>query len=483
MPAAELRAALHQTADLIADYLEGVEHHAVLPDTTPGEVRKRLERPSPEDPEPLADILLDVQNDLIPNVTHWQHPGYLAYFPSSASGAGLVGEMLMSGLNSNVFLWRTNPAATELETITVGWLRDAMGLPDDFDGVYNDTASISSLAALAAARQAATGDASQRGLGERPRLRFYTSEEAHSSIDRAAMILGLGNRGSRRVATDRKGAMIPDALAEAIAEDRAAGIVPAGVTATVGTTSTTAVDPVDEIADICTDEALWLHVDAAYAGPVALIPGMRHHFAGWERADSIVVNPHKWMFTPVDASLLLVRRMDILRDALSLVPEYLRSVGDDAGGRNYSEYVPQMGRRGRAIKMWVLLRYFGISGIRSRLQAHLDIAAELVGWIDAEPDVERLAEAPFSLVCFRWRPARYQGHEDDAGVADALDALNERLMIRLNELGDIFISHTRIDDRFALRIAIGNIRTERRHIEAAWQQIRETATELDAMPA
>jgi aromatic-L-amino-acid decarboxylase len=475
MPEADLRAALHATADLVADYLARVESYAVLPPIAPGELTERLAGPPPEDPEPLQDILRDVRDEVIPNVTHWQHPAYFAYFPASASGIGLLGEMITSGLNANAFLWRTSPAGAELEAIAVDWLREGLGLPPDFDGILNDTASTSSLAALAAARQGATGDAADSGLGGRPALRVYASEEAHSSITKAAMILGIGRDGVHSVAVDGVGAMDPGALQRAIAADRAEGRLPAAVVATIGTTSTTAVDPLAAIADICQAEGLWLHVDAAYAGATALIPALRDHFVGWERADSIVVNPHKWLFTPLDCSLLLTRRPDLLRAALSLVPEYMRATDGRVDGRDYSEYTPQLGRRARGIKMWMLLRYFGLAGLRARVQAHLDLAAELAGWIDADPDFERLAPVPFGLVCFRWRPTRYQGRDDAGGAAAELDTLNARLLDALNATGRVFLSHTRIGGRFALRIALGNVRTERRHVEDAWALVRTTA--------
>jgi aromatic-L-amino-acid decarboxylase len=480
MPAAELRAALHEAADLVADYLGSVESYAVLPPIQPGQLRARLDGPPPEEPEPLAEILRDVRTEVIPNVTHWQHPGYFAYFPASASAIGLLGELVSSGLNANAFLWRTSPVGTELEGITVDWLREGLGLPESFDGVFNDTASISSLAGLAAARQHATGNASQAGLASSAPLRLYASSETHSSIERAAMILGLGRDGIRKVPVDTVRAMDLGGLRQAITQDRDAGWRPAAVVATVGTTSTTAIDPVAGIADICAEEDLWLHVDAAYAGPAALLPGMRHHFSGWERADSIVVNPHKWLFTPFDCSLLLTRRMGTLREALSLVPEYLRTTDGRDSGRDYNEYIPQLGRRARGIKMWMQLRYFGLAGLRARLQAHLDLATELAAWIDAEPEAERMAPVPFGLVCFRWRPARYEGREGGPDVAARLDAFNETLMQRINTGGEVFLSHTRIDGRFTLRIAIGNIRTQRRHVERAWEIVRETANTLDS---
>ena len=479
MPAADLRTALHRTADLVADYLENVESYAVLPSIEPGDITERLGRPAPEEPEPLDDILRDVVAEVLPNVTHWQHPAYLAYFGSSASGIGLLGEMVTTGLNANAFLWRTSPAGTELESIAVGWLRDGLGLPDAYDGVFNDTASTSSLAALAAARQHATGTATKEGVQASPSLRIYTSQESHSSIERAAMILGIGRAGVHKVAVDDDLAMDPAALQAAIVEDRAAGWLPAAVVATIGTTSTTAIDPTDQIADICEAEGIWLHVDAAYAGPTALIPEMRHHFDGWQRADSIVINPHKWMFTPLDCSLLLTRRMEILRDALSLVPEYMRSPDGREAGRNYSEYVPQLGRRARGIKMWMQLRYFGLSGLRERLRYHLELARELSDWMKHEPDVEVMAPVTFSTFCFRWRPQRYVGREGQPEIAALLDALNERLINDLNASGEVFLSHTRISGRFALRISIGSIRTERRHIEQAWELVRTTAERSD----
>ena len=333
MPADALRAVLHQTADLVADYLSDVERYAVLPRIAPGELTARLDGPAPEEPDAMEAILADVEREVLPNVTHWQHPAFFAYFASSASGPGLVGEALMAGLNANAMLWRTSPVGTELEAITVGWLREGLGLPPTFDGLFTDTASTSTLSALAAARELATGDAAERGLSGssaltgRRGLRVYASREAHSSVDKAAMTLGLGRDGVRKIDVDRDLALDPVALGEAIAEDRAAGWLPCAVVSTVGTTSSTAIDPVAAVAAICEREGVWHHVDAAYAGAVALIPEQRGPFHGWERADSIVVNPHKWLFTPLDCSLLLTRRPELLRAAFSLVPEYLRTTG------------------------------------------------------------------------------------------------------------------------------------------------------------
>jgi len=480
MPTTELRAALHEAADLVVDYLESVEDYAVLPLIQPGELTARLDGPPPEEPQLLAEIMRDVSGEVIPNVTHWQSPNNLAYIGSTASGIGIIGELVSTALNSNAFLWRVSPIGTELEGITVDWLRQGFGLPDAFDGVYNDTASISTLSALACARQQATGNAAQAGLKDARPLRVYASSQAHSSVERAAMILGIGREGVRTVDLDDELAMRPDALRTAIAEDRAAGWLPAGIVATIGTTGTTAIDPMADIADVAQAEGLWLHVDAAYAGAAALISEMRGYFAGWERADSIVVNPHKWMFTPFDCSLLLTRKMETLRDALSLVPEYLRTYDGKDAGRNYSEYVPQLGRKARGIKMWMLLRYFGLAGIRSRVQEHIEMAQELADLIKVDPDAEVLFPVPFATVCFRVKPQRYIGREEEPEVVQAIDALNEAVMNRLNDSGQVFLSHTRIDGTFVLRLVIGNLRMERRHIERAWRLLQAAARELDA---
>jgi aromatic-L-amino-acid decarboxylase len=383
--------------------------------------------------------------------------------------------MLVAALGQNPMLWRTSPSGTELEQVVVDWLRQALGLPEGFDGLLTDTASTSSLIALAGARQAAGIDAAAAGIAGRsdvPALRVYASEEAHSSIDKACMTLGLGRASVVRIPTNERFELRPDALAETIAADRAAGRKPIAIVATIGTTSSTSVDPVADIADIAAGEGLWLHVDAAYAGAVAIDPGLRAPFRGWDRADSIVVNPHKWLWTPVDASLLLSRRLAVIRDAFSLVPEYLRTVDSIGDGteRNFNEYTPQLGRRFRALKLWILLRWFGLDGLRARIRQHLALAAELAEWIDAAPEWERLAPVPFSTVCFRHVPPAL------AGDAEAVDAHNAAVMDAVNRSGEVFLSHTRLRDRFTIRLAIGNLRTERRHVERAWELLRQAAT-------
>ena len=465
------RVAAHAVVDVMADYLESVEQYAVFPAIEPGSLRPLFPTEPPESPEPLDAILDDYRRLIEPNATHWQHPGFLAYFATTASGPGILGEMLTATLGQNPMLWRTSPIGTELEEVVVDWLRQALGLPDAFDGLLTDTASTSSLIALAAARQAAGFDVAARGLTGRPdlpALRVYASTEAHSSIEKACMTLGLGRDGLVRVAVDDRYRLRPDALETAIAADRAAGHRPIAVVATVGTTSSTSIDPVAAIVDITEREGLWLHVDSAYAGVVAMLPERRAPFKGWERADSIVVNPHKWLFTPLDASLLLTRRMPVLRDAFSLVPEYLRTLDRVAPGRDYNEYTPQLGRRFRALKLWIHLRWFGLDGLRRRIERHLKLASVFADWIRNDPDWELLAPVPFSTVCFRWNPAGGTSEED-------LDARNAAIMDAVNGSGEFFLSHTRLDDRFTIRLSIGNLRTEERHVVRAWALLRAAA--------
>ena len=474
------RRSAHAVADLMADYLAHVERFPVLPDVEPGELRARFPADPPEQPEPLGDVLADYRALVEPNITHWQHPAFFAYFASSGSAPGILGEMLMATLVGNAMLWRTSPVATELEEVTIGWLRQGLGLPDAFDGFFTDTASTSSLIALAGARQAVAGtDASADGLAGHPALRIYASTEAHSSIEKAAMTLGIGRAGTRRIAVDGAYRMDPAALEAAIREDRAAGHVPCAVVATIGTTGPTSIDPTPAIADVAEREGLWLHVDAAYAGATALLPERREPFAGWDRADSIVVNPHKWLFTPLDASLFLTRRPEVVRAAFSLVPEYLRTLDRERAVHDFNEYTPQLGRRFRALKMWMLLRYFGLEGMRTRLREHLELARQFTSWVDADPDAERLAPVPFSTVCFRWRPRRFAGREDEPEVRAALDRLNTALLEAVNREGLVFLSHTRLLDRMTLRLAIGSVRTEKRHVALAWERIRAHAARLD----
>jgi aromatic-L-amino-acid decarboxylase len=458
----------------MAAFLERTETHPVVAPVSPGDIARQLPAEPPSAGESMEAILADFDRIVMPGVTHWNHPGFFAYFPSSGSAPGILAEMLAATLNVNAMLWRTCPSATELEDVTLGWLGRLIGLPDGFDGTITDTASSSTLYALAAARESA-GDLRIReeGLAGRPdvpRLAVYRSEEAHSSIDKAAITLGLGLSGVRPVATDAELRMDPAALERAIAADRDRGVRPLAVVATVGTTGVTAIDPVPAIAEVCERERLWLHVDAAYGGSAAVVPEMRHVLAGVERADSLVVNPHKWLFTPIDCSALYTRRPELLRRAFSVVPDYLTTThGDEV--KNLMDYGVSLGRRFRALKLWFVLRWFGAEGIADRLRGHLRLAREFAGWIDAEPGFERLAPVPFSVVAFRHVPVRLNGDEA------ALDAHNARLLERLNATGKVYLSHTRVRGRYAIRLAVGHLRTERRHVERAWELIRELAAE------
>jgi aromatic-L-amino-acid decarboxylase len=466
----EFRAAAKQVADRVADYLRDLESRDVLPRLEPGDIRKQLPEAPPDEPEPLESILEDYARIVEPNITHWQHPGFMAYFPSVASGPGILGEWLATGLNSNVMFWRNAPASTELEQVVVDWIRRMLGLPAGYDGMFTDTASMSSLLSLVAARHAVEGlNSRDEGLAGREigRLRIYISDEAHMSIDKAAIVIGVGRNGVRRIPVDESFRMRADALAMAIAEDRADGWVPVCVVATLGTTSSTSVDPIAAIAKTCKQEKVWLHVDAAYAGAAAVLEEKREHFAGWEHADSIVFNPHKWFFTPFDASLLFFRDPNAFRDAFSLVPEYIKT-GIEGDVRNYNEYGIQLGRRFRALKMWIQIRWFGVEGIRARLREHCEWAQEFAGWIDAAPDWERLAPVPFSTVCYRYRGPELA---DEA----ATDRRNAAILDWVNASGKFYLSHTKLAGRYALRLALGNPRASIKHVRGIWETLQAAA--------
>jgi aromatic-L-amino-acid decarboxylase len=464
----------YRVVDWIADYFAHPDRYPVLSQVKPGDIRGSLPEDAPEEGEEFAAILADFEKLIVPGITHWNHPGFFAYFAITGSAPGVLAEFLSAALNAQGMLWRTSPSVTELEEVALGWLRRLMGLPEAFEGVVYDTASISSLHALATAREAAIARVRTAGLAGRPELpryRVYCSDQAHSSIDKAIILLGLGHDSLRKIASDADFRMRPDALAQAIADDRAAGIVPMAVVATVGTTSTTSVDPVAAIADTCAREQVWLHVDCAYAGSAAIVPEYRHILDGVERADSLVVNPHKWLFTPFDLSAFYCRRMDLLRQAFSLTPEYLRTT--EAGAvKNLMDTGVQLGRRFRALKLWMIVRYFGAEGLRSRLVEHVRLARVFAGWVDADPDFERLAPVPFSVVCFRAKPRGTERTEAE------LEAINQRLLDRMNATGEVFLSHTKLNGRFTLRLAVGNLRTEQRHVARAWELAKEAFRNL-----
>ena len=461
----------------ITEYLAAPERFPVVPRVAPGEIAAALPAAPPAAAESLDAILDDFERLIVPGVTHWNHPGFFAYFAITASAPGILAEMLISALNVNAMLWKTSPSATELELRTLDWLRQLLGLGDGWFGLINDTASISTLLALAAAREAKPElEVRERGLAGRPnlpRLRVYTSSHAHSSVDKAVITLGLGHENVVHIETDDAYRMRVDALEAAVAADRARGFLPLATVATVGTTSTTSIDPVRAIAGVCERERMWLHVDASYGGVAAVVPEMRHILDGTEIADSLVVNPHKWLFTPIDLSAMFTRRPDVLKRAFSLVPEYLvtREQNDVV---NLMDYGVQLGRRFRALKLWMVIRAFGADGLAARLRAQMEMAREFAQRIDDAPDWERVAPVPFSLVCFRYAPA---------GSTEAeRSALNEAILERVNASGSVYLSHTRLEDRYVLRLAIGNMRTERRHVMEAWRLLREAAATSSATP-
>ena len=470
LPTSELRAHGARLLEWIATYLEHPERYPVVSPLAPGDVRRSLPSSPPNTGESLERILADVELKLLPGITHWNHPGFFAYFSISSSIPGILAELLTAALDVNAMLWKTSPAATELEELTMDWLRQLLGLEPGWFGLINDTASISTMLALAAAREAKPElQIRARGMAGRadlPVLRVYCSEHAHSSVDKGALTLGFGLDNVVKIPTDDEFRMRPDALSAAITADRVAGYLPLVCVATVGTTSTTSIDPVPVIADICQREGLWLHVDGAYGGVAAVSPNFRHVLDGVELADSLVVNPHKWLFTPIDCSAFYTRHPEILKRAFSLVPEYLVT-GEQDEVVNLMDYGVQLGRRFRALKLWMVIRAFGADGLAARLEGHCALAQTFAGWVTVEDEWELSAPTPLSLVCFRYAPHGTTAEERDHRNADILQ--------RVNESGECYLSHTRLYGRYVLRLAIGNIRTEERHVARAWDLLREAA--------
>ncbi len=465
----EFRAAAHAAVDWIADYLEHPERHPVKSRVKPGEIRAALPTSAPQVGEPLADMLRDVQQTLLPGITNWNHPAFFAYFANSGSYPGILGELLTAALNANGMLWVTSPAVTELEQVTLEWLRQLMGLGDGWFGEITDTASVSTFYAIAAAREVAGFGVRELGMAGRadmPVLRVYCSEHAHSSIDKTIIALGLGHENLVKIPSDADFRMPPDALEAAITADIAAGYRPIAVMATVGTTSTTSIDPVPPIVAIARRYNCWVHVDAAYAGVAAIVPEMRYLMDGVDGADSLVVNPHKWLFTPMDCSVLYTKRPAALKQAFALLPEYLITRGQD-DVVNLMDYGIQLGRRFRSLKLWMVLRAYGADGIAERIRLHCELARDFAGMVHYEGGWELTAPVPLSLVCFRCAPAG----ADEARIA----ALNAEIMERVNARGLAYLSHTKLNGRYTLRLAIGNIRTAREHVELAWQELRDAA--------
>lgn len=465
MPSGEFKEVGKRLIDWSADYLENIEKYPVLSNVKPGDVKSKLPQIPPQKGESFDKIISDLDNIIMPGVTHWQHPNFMAYFASSASGPGILADIISSSLNVNGMVWKSCPSVTELEQTVLIWYREMLGLPENFKGIIYDTASVSTLHGVACAREYAGVNIREKGMSGAPKLRMYCTEHAHSSVDKAALMLGFGLDGIKKISVDENFAMVPSELEKAIAEDRANGIVPCCVVATVGTTSTTAVDPIDKIGEICAKENIWFHVDCAYAGVTAMLPEMKKYFVGIEYADSIVSNPHKWLFVPIDLSTFYTRKPEILKRAFSLVPEYLKS-NEDSLVENYMDYGIQLGRRFRALKLWFVIRYFGVEGLQERIREHIRIAQQFAKWVDEDESFERMAPTPFSTICFRAKPKDFP--------EEKLNELNEKLLNALNEAGKIFLVHTKLKGVFTIRLVISGIRQEERHAEEAWKLIKNT---------
>jgi aromatic-L-amino-acid decarboxylase len=478
MPPAEFRAALHHIADWVASYREDIESLKIAPSLAPGEIAARLPSAPPSDPAPFSQIFQEFQDVIFPGIVHWGHPAFLGYFGSTTTAAGILGEMLAAALNVSAMTWRTSPSATELETTVLDWLRELIGLPGELTGVVYDTASVAVLHALAAARESLGFDARRLGLCGRSELavlRIYASDQAHSSTEKAAITLGVGELNVRRVPSDAVYRMNVAALRKLIEEDLRGGRLPFAVVATVGTTSTASVDAVDEIASLCREYRLWLHVDAAYGGAVGLLPELRHLMNGVEAADSVVVNAHKWLFVPLDFSALYVRRPELLRATFSVRSEYLRGDADHVE-RNYMDYGVQLGRRFRALKAWMVIRNFGSRGLAARIREHIRLAQLFASWLDADPQFELLAPVTMAVVCFRLVPLSAEG----ARAPDKeLNRLNERLVEAVRKTGEAYLTHTTLNGKVAVRVAVGNVLTSERHLRSVYDLLSREAACLD----
>ena len=466
----EFRRHGHALVDWIADYQARVESFPVLAQVEPGSVRSSLPQQAPEHGEPFEAILGDVERLILPGITHWQSPNFFAYFPSNSSGPAVLGELMSAGLAVQGMLWATSPACTELETHVMDWLVHMLGLPQKFlssqtgGGVIQDTASSSTLCALLAARERATGNTSNlRGCDSR--LVAYASSQAHSSVTKGMMISGLGAENLRLIDVDNEFAMRAEALARQMEEDRRAGKIPCFVCATVGTTSSNAIDPVRAVGEICKQLGAWLHVDAAMSGTAALCPEFRPFQDGLELADSYCFNPHKWMFTNFDCDAFFVADRKGLINALSILPEYLRNKATESGAViDYRDWQIPLGRRFRSLKLWFVIRHYGVEGLRHHIRRHVELAHQFADWVSEDSRFELAAPVPLNLVCFRHRGG---------------DQFNEALMDRLNRSGHLYLTHTKLNGRFTLRLCVGQTHTEGRHVKRAWERIREEAAKLE----
>jgi len=462
MPIEEFREQGHKLIDFIADYFENLEEKPVLAQIQPGDVKSKLPENPPQKGEKIENIFKDINRIIMPGMTHWNHPNFMAYFNSTASAPAILGDFLSSAFNINGMIWKTAPASTELEEVVLDWFRQMLQLPKKFFGIIYDLASVSSMHAIAAAREQAKSAFPNFDINK---LKLYCSEHAHSSIEKGVITLGLPLSAVVKIKSDDQFRMIPSELEEAIKNDVKNNFQAFCVVATVGTTSTTSIDPVDRISLIARKYNLWLHVDAAHAGSAAIVPEVRTILSGVEDADSIVVNPHKWLFVPIDLSVLFTSKAEIIKKAFSIVPEYLKT-DEESKVINYMDYGIQLGRKFRSLKLWFLIRFFGLEGLQNIIREHLRLGELFADFIDRHPNFERLAPTPLSTVCFRAVPNKEM-------TEDELNEFNKNLMDEINNSGKLFLSHTKLNGKFTIRITIGGIRTEERHILNAWDLIQE----------
>ncbi len=467
----DFRAHAHEIVDWVADYLEGIERFPVASQVQPGQIRAQIPESAPVNGEPFETLLDDFKTVILPGMTHWQHPSFFAYFPANSSAPSLYAEMLTAALGAQCMSWITSPSAAELEERMIQWLREMLGLPQGWDGAIQDTASTATLCAILTAREERSRHAiNRRGFSANDRYTVYCSSEAHSSVEKGVRIAGIGREHLRKIGVDDAYAMRPDLLEKQIREDEAAGFVPLLVVDALGTTGSTAVDPLKDIASIAKRHGIWVHVDAAFAGTALVLPEFRHLLEGIESVDTFVFNPHKWMFTNFDCSAYFVRDREALIRTFEILPEYLKT-REKQPVNNYRDWGIQLGRRFRALKLWFVIRSFGVEGIRSRVREHIRMGQELKEAIEKEPDFEILAPVWCNVLCFRYKPASVVD-------GDRLNALNTELMDRLNGTGKIYLTHTKLNGRTTLRIVIGQTTVERRHVAAGWDLIRQTARQL-----
>lgn len=461
----------HQFVDWMADYMDGVEDYPVKSQVKPGEIYQQIPTEMPKRGEPMDAIFQDFQDKILPGITHWQSPNYYAYFPANVSPPSILAEMLMSTMGAQCMKWETSPAAAELEERVMEWLRDAMGIPSSWEGVIQDTASTATLAAMLCARERHTKyQVNERGFTSEDKFRVYCSTETHSSIEKGVKIAGFGKQNLVKIEVDEQMAMRPDLLAKAIEADIQAGFHPLCIVVATGTTGTTAIDPLDAIGDIATQHNIWLHVDAAYAGSALLLPEFQWMINGIEKADSFVFNPHKWMLTNFDCTAYFVKDSRALVNTFAILPEYLKT-RTDGQVNNYCDWGIPLGRRFRALKLWFVLRYYGLEGIQEKLRGHMKMTCWLEEQINAAPDFHMLVPRNLNLACFHYKPP---GITD----LDTINQLNEKLLHQLNDTGKIFLTHTKIRGVYTLRIVIGQTTVEQRHVEAAWAFMQEKARAL-----